>query len=242
MNSIALTHLLAFLLVVTPALFARGQTDWAKSVRLPKSEKPIRLFNGRDLSGWEGQTGKYWSVDGNVIRGANQGEVPASTYLFTKKNYRNFRLLLEVKQTRGEKFSTMHSAVAVLGGKFEDKGDPFGFKGPLLMFCNDWGIWDAHRRNRVFPAGHNGTLQHPSEKVGDWNRVEVLVIGDRIRMVNNGQLVVDFTDQPGMLKASPIALQLHGNSKPQEYRFRGLLMVEKPEDRLSTLRPTLPTN
>jgi 3-keto-disaccharide hydrolase len=235
MNFAPFTRLIGWLFVAASTLFAHAQADWTRTVAFPKSEKPIMLFNGRDLSGWEGQTGKYWSVEGNVIRGANDTEVPASTYLFTKKSFRNFRLLFEVKQTRGEKFSTTHSAVAVLGEKFEDKGDPFGFKGPLLMFCNDWGIWDAHRRNRVYPAGHNGTLQHPSEKIGDWNRIEVLVIGDRIRMVNNGQVVIDFTDQPGMLKASPMALQLHGNSKPQEYRFRGLILAETPEDRLITV-------
>lgn len=235
MKSPRLSRLVAILLVNVSAQLAHGQTDWAKNVALPKSEKPVPLFNGRDLSGWEGQMAKYWSVENGVIRGANTNEVLASTYLFTKQSYRTFRLLLEVKQTRGEKFSTMHSALCVLGEKFEDKGDPFGFKGPLLMCCNDWGIWDAHRRNRVYPAGHNGTFQHPSEKIGDWNQIEVLVIGDRIRMVNNGQLVIDFTDQPGMLKPSPIGLQLHANQRPQEFRFRGLVLAENPEDRLLTL-------
>ena len=233
-------HVLALVLLL-PALaffpFAHAEDNWAKSITLPKSEKAVALFNGRDLDGWEGQTAKHWSVVSGMIRGANDGEVPASTYLFTKQSYRNFRLLFEVKQTRGEKFSTTHSAVCVLGEKFTDKGDPFSFKGPLLMFCQDWGIWDANRRNRVFPAGHQGTLQSPAEKVGEWNQIEVLVIGDRIRMVANGQLIIDFTDQPGMLKASPIGLQLHGNNRPQEYHFRGLLLSEKPEDRLLTLKP-----
>lgn len=228
--------LLALFLVAAFAYVAQGQTEWTKGVPFPKSEKPLPLFNGHDLSGWEGQIAKYWSVQNGAIRGANEGEVPASTYLFTKKSYRNFRLLFEVKQTRGEKFSTTHSAVAVLGEKLEDKGDPFSFKGPLLMFCNDWGIWDANRRNRVYPAGHNGTLQQAAEKIGDWNQIEVLVIGDHIRMVANGQLVIDFKDQPGMLKPAPIGLQLHSNQRPQEYHFRGLILAEKPEDRLLTLK------
>src|SRR6267378_265894 len=135
---------------------AQSDIDWSRSISLPKSEKRELLFDGRTFNGWEGQ--KYWSVHDGAIRGANDSEVPASTYLFTRKSYRNFRLLLEVKQTRGTNFSTMHSAVAALGEKIEDQGDPFGFKGPLLMSCNDWGIWDAHRRNRVFPAGQKGTL------------------------------------------------------------------------------------
>src|SRR5258706_7746234 len=117
---------------------AQSGSDWSRSIDFSKSEKPELLFDGRTLNGWEGQ--KYWSVHDGAIRGANESEVPASTYLFTRKSYRNFRLLLEVKQTRGTNFSTMHSAVAALGEKIADKGDPFGFKGPLLMFWNDWGI------------------------------------------------------------------------------------------------------
>ena len=227
---------LHFVLLISLAATALAENpDWAASVALPKSETAVKLFNGSDLAGWEGQIEKYWSVNDGAIRGTNTAPVAASTYLFTKQSYRDFRLLLEVKQTRGGKFSTMHTPVCALGEKFEDKGDPFSFRGPLLMFCNDWGVWDANRRNRVFPASHAGQWQQPAEKVGDWNRIEILVIGDRIRMAANGTLFMDFTDKPDMLKASPIGLQLHANQQPQEHHFRGLILTEKPEDRMLTV-------
>lgn len=225
--------ILIFLLLFSTIAHA---ADWAESVALPANETPVKLFNGRDLTGWEGQLEKYWSVEGDSIKGQNTGEVPVSTYLFTSKSYRNFRLLFEVKQTRGDNYSTMHSALAALGEKIEDKGDPYSFKGPLLMFCNDWGIWDANRRNRVVPEKHAGTWQNAGEAVGEWNRIEVLVLGNRIRMANNGKLVFDFKDKPEMLKASPIGLQLHSNNRPQEWRFRGLILSENPQDKLLTLK------
>jgi len=214
-----------------------AEPAWAESVALPVSEKPsaVQLFNGRDLTGWEGQIGRYWSVTNGVIRGANTERIPVSTYLWTTHSYRNFRLLFEVRQNRSEGFSTMHSAVAVLGERFTDQGDPYSFKGPLLMFCNDWGIWDANRRNRVYPAGHGGTLQSKAEAIGQWNRIEVLVVGNRIRMAANGQVVIDFTDQPEMLRACSIGLQLHSNDRPQEFLFRGLILTESPVDRLLTV-------
>ena len=231
----AVLFLLALLFVLSSSS-AQKSADWSRTLALPKGEKRVVLFNGRNLSGWEGQIGKYWSVEKGVIRGANEEEVPASTYLFTKKHYRNFRLLLEVKQTRGDHYSTMHSAVCALGEKLTDKGDPHSYKGPLLMFCNDWGIWDANRRNRIYPIGA-GRVDNPAEKVGDWNQIEILVIGDRIRMVGNGRQTIDFTDSPGTLTASPIGLQLHSNNRPQEYHFRGLVLVENPTDKLLTLTP-----
>ena len=202
---------------------------------LPASEVPCFLFNGQDLKGWQGDTA-YWSVANGVITGRNTGSVPSSTYLFTEKAYRNFRLLFEVKQTVSPQHSTMHSAVAALGERFEDEGgNAFGFRGPLLMFAHDWGIWDAHRRNRIEPKEQQGTLKTASEKVGDWNRIEILVIDNRIRFVNNGELVFDFTDDAAMLQASPIGLQLHKNDKPQEFQFRGLVLTESPQDKLVTL-------
>ena len=224
------------------ALLACGaiaQLDWSSEVAkaLPEGEKALALFNGTDLTGWDGQEG-IWSVTNGSIRGANDGHVPSSTYLFTNKSYRSFRLILEVKQTRSSKLSPMHSAIAALGERFTDKGEnAHGFKGPLLMCCNDWGIWDAYRRNRLVPKGPRGTLKAKSERVGDWNKIEILVIENRIRFVNNGELVFDFTDNPDMLKASPIGLQIHSNRRPQEFFFRGLQLVENPSDKLVTLRP-----
>jgi hypothetical protein len=139
---------------------------------------------------------------------------------------------LDVKQTLSEKHSTMHSAVAALGEPFKDAGDnSFGFKGPLLMFCHDWGIWDAHRRNRVVP----GDEGFKNEKKGDWNQIEILVKGDRIRMATNGKLVFDFTDKSEFLRSSPIGLQLHSNDKPQEYHFRHILVTENPKDQMVTV-------
>ncbi len=148
-----------------------GQTTgsgWTVAVAFPASESPVELFNGHDLTGWEGQTETYWSVESGLIKGGNRHPSPVSTYLFTTKSFRDFRLLFEVLQTRGPNFSTMHSAVAVLGERFEDIGESFGFKGPLLMFCNDWGIWDAHRRDRIYPPNNDGGWRHPTENVGDW--------------------------------------------------------------------------
>ena len=199
---------------------------------IPKTETVRHLFNGKDLSGWQGDASR-WSVDHGMIRGANDDHVPSSTYLFTEKKFHNFRLLLEVKQTMSDRHSTMHSAVAALGEQFTDAGDnKFGFKGPLLMFCHDWGIWDAHRRNRVAPGGPGGQL----EKQGEWNQIEILVNDNRIRMAANGKEVFDFTDKPEMLQSCSIGLQLHSNDKPQEYHFRNLLLTENPGTDLVTVK------
>lgn len=237
-----MTRPLCFLLTAASALVvatapANADDKSAANVetllkRFPAAEKPAQLFNGKDLTGWDGAE-KYWSVEDGVIKGANDGSVASSTYLFTKESYREFRLLLEVRQTISPKHSTMHSAVAALGERFNDKGDnKHGFRGPLLMFCHDWGIWDAYRRNRVVPRGPGPKV----EQKGKWNQIEILAMGNRMRFVANGTLIFDFTDKPEQLQKSPIGLQLHSNGKPQEYRFRNLYLSEKPVDQLVTLK------
>ena len=214
----------------------KPDTDFTEPLALasliPASEKARSMFNGLDLSGWTGDAARWSAVNG-MIRGANENRVPSSTYLFTAGSHRSFRMLFEVKQTVSPKHSTMHSAVAALGERFTDAGNnAFGFRGPLLMFCHDWGIWDAHRRNRVVPVGPGPEV----ERRGQWNQIEILVKGERLRFAANGREVFDFTDQPEQLKASPIGLQLHSNDQPQEYFFRSLLLSENPSDDLVTVR------
>ena len=214
----------------------KPDTDFTEPLALasliPASEKARSMFNGLDLSGWTGDAARWSAVNG-MIRGANENRVPSSTYLFTAGSHRSFRMLFEVKQTVSPKHSTMHSAVAALGERFTDAGNnAFGFRGPLLMFCHDWGIWDAHRRNRVVPVGPGPEV----ERRGQWNQIEILVKGERLRFAANGREVFDFTDQPEQLKASPIGLQLHSNDQPQEYFFRSLLLSENPGDDLVTVR------
>lgn len=219
-----------------PMSLASAQS-WSNSIKLADGEKKTILFNGKDLSGWEGDQ-KYWSVRNGLIRTANEkgDTVKSGTYLFTKKHYRNFRLLLEVKQTVDDDHHFMHSAVAALGKKVTDGDNQFGHEGPLFMFCQDWGIWDTSGRGRVFPPNQKGPIRSSSyEKKGDWNQIEILVVGNHVRMVANGQLVVDYVEAPSVLKTGPIGLQLHGNRQPQEFHFRGLVLVDSPVDELATL-------
>lgn len=88
---------------------------------IPKTETVQHLFNEKDLSGWQGDPSR-WSVVQGMIRGANEDKVTSSTYLFTDKKFRNFRLLLEVKQTMSDRHSTMHSAVARLANSLRTMG------------------------------------------------------------------------------------------------------------------------
>jgi hypothetical protein len=193
------------------------------------TSETIKLFNGKDLTGWTGNP-KYWSVVDGVIVGKNSDEIKVSTYLATDRKFTDFRLLATVKLVTSE----MHSGIACWGRTAPDKGDPFTYAGTLVMFPSGWGFYDLFGRNSLPVDGG------PAKAVGkqhDWNDLEILAQGNRIRLVANGSLVADWRDpQPELNLEGPIGLQLHANKEPQEVHFKGLELTTFPEDKLLTVK------
>lgn len=215
---------------------AADEADWSASVKFPASEKPVRLFNGKDLAGWEGNTGeggtqKYFTVKDGFIAARNEKEnaPKVSNYLLTKKDYGNFRLVFEGKLAE----SKMHSGISLWGKKYEKDGELNSYQGHLVMFPAGWGYYDLFRRNSVYKD--DGRAKKADN--GGWNKMEILAIKPRIRLAVNGQEVADWTDpQPELCGVGPIGLQLHSNPNvAQEVQFRGLILSENPEDRLITV-------
>lgn len=188
----------------------------------------VRLFNGKDLSGWVGDQ-KLWSVEDGEIVGRNTEPLEVSTYLLTEVGFSDFRLTFDFKLVQSE----MHSGVALWGKVDPEKGDEFAYVGPLVMFPSNYGIWDLYGREKIHDNAEKAkTVGHQH----DWNRIEILAQGNRIRTVLNGTLISDWRDpEPDRLVEGPIGLQLHSNKVPQEVRFRKLLLETFPEDRLTTL-------
>jgi hypothetical protein len=199
--------------------------------KLPMGEKPMHLFNGKDFTGWKGQIEKYWSIDDGVIVGKNTAEnaPKASTYLITDKSYRNLRLIFEGKLAESE----MHTGIALWGQPVEKMEDPFSYAGHLVMYPSNYGYYDLYRRNSIYKDDGKAKA---AGKQHDWNQMEILAIGNRIRFALNGKLVADWSDpEPQLCTAGPIGLQLHSNKVAQNVQFRGLILTENPQDRMVTV-------
>jgi hypothetical protein len=197
--------------------------------RTGKSET-IKLFDGKTLDGWEGHK-ELWSVQDGVIVAKNKDPIKVSTYLLTQRKFSDFRLTAKVKLVQSE----MHSGIAFWGRNAPEKGDKYTYAGHLVMFPSNWGMYDLFGRNLlpVDPA--------PAKKVGkqhDWNDLEILAQGNRVRVAVNGVQVVDWRDpEPNRIKEAPIGLQLHSNKDPQEVHFKDLTLTTFPtEDKLITVK------
>lgn len=222
----------AVLLVAFTARHVQAD-DWSEAqiAKLPEGEKAVHLFDGKQLTGWSGHTGKYFNVENGVIVGKNsQEDAPkTSTYLLTNKKFRNFRLIFESRLVTSE----MHSGIALWGKAIEKDLGPFTYQGHLVMYPSGYGYYDLFRRNSIYQDTVG--IARRVGKQHDWNQMEILAIGQRIRHVVNGQLVADWSDpQPDLCEEGPIGLQLHSNNVAQEVQWRGLILTENPQDRLVT--------
>jgi hypothetical protein len=209
--------------ISTPEALAQLRAPTAGVPPRSGPTETITLFDGNSLKGWAGHF-KHWSVDNGEIVGKSTDPVPVSTYLLTEKNYTDFRLTAKVKLVESE----MHSGIAFWGRVASEQGDPATYAGHLVMFPSGWGMYDLYGRNGlpVDPA--------PAKKVGkqhDWNDLEILALGNRVRVAVNGTQVVDWQDpEPMRIKAGPIGLQLHSNKVPEEVRFKDLVIETFPKE------------
>ena len=232
---------------------ATKKVEAKKAPEIPPREgksETIKLFNGKDLDGWEGYTDLF-SVKDGVIVARNDKPLKVSTYLFTKRKFSDFRLLFSAKL--GD-INEMHSGVGLWGKKIDpaelekieikqklDAGKEHGehtYRGHLVMFPSGWGLFDLYRRGGGInlPADVRN-LAAKAGKQHDWNDMEILAQGNRIRLVVNGKLAVDWREpDPKYIEEGPIALQLHSNGKPQEVLFKGLELTTFPENKLLTIK------
>ena len=225
---LALLTALPVLAIATTYLRAQEKKEAPVVPPLKGESETIQLFNGKDLTGWEGNE-KYWSVQDGVIVGKNTDEVKVSTYILTKRKFSDFRLVFDFKLANAE----MHSGIAIWGRIAPEKGDPFTYAGHLVMFPSGYGFYDLYGRNGI----HNNADK--AKKVGkqhDWNHIEILAQGNRIRFVLNGELISDWREPlPDRIKEAPIGLQLHSNKMPQEVQWKNLVLETFPADKLTTV-------
>ncbi len=64
---------------------------------------PVSLFDGKTLSGWEGDP-KVWRVEDGVIVGGSMAGNPRNEFLTTKRTFYNFHLKVEYKLVGTEGF------------------------------------------------------------------------------------------------------------------------------------------
>jgi hypothetical protein len=176
---------------------------------------PVPLFNGTDLTGWEGDTAKTWRVeDGAIVGGSLDAVVPRNEFLCTSKTYGDFELKVKFKLL-GDK------AKANAGVQFRTKRIPnhhevSGYQADVGQ--DYWGaLYDESRRKKVLAKPEKAVVEK-AIKHDDWNEYVIRAEGPRIRLWLNGKLTVDYTERDEAIpRTGVIGLQIHGGAKAKAY-------------------------
>lgn len=193
------------------------------------------LFNGKDLTGWQGlvqinkrkkgdeykaqveaatkEAVKHWTVKDGVIHYTGK-----NNNLQSAKDYGNFELYVDWKI------------------------EPSGDSGIYLRGNPQVQIWDIKGKNNKTGIGSGGLYnnqKNPSKPLvvadnpaGEWNTFYIKMVGDKVTVKLNGKLVVDNTplenywDRKSPLPArGPIELQHHGD----KLWFKNIYVKELPD-------------
>ena len=211
-----------FVWVGTVVLAASQVLAAAESTPSTKDNTPpegfVALFNGKDLTGWKGLVGSpksratmtpdqlaaaqkkadesmraHWKVEDGALVFDGKGQS-----LCTAKDYGDFEMWVDWK---------------IL---------PHGDSGIYLRGSPQVQIWE----NPVGSGGLYNNQKNPSKPlkvadkpIGEWNRFYIKMVGDKVTVKLNGELVVDNVvmenywerDKP-MYPTGQIELQNHGNT------------------------------
>lgn len=202
---------------------------------MPQDEGFIPIFNGRDLTGWQGLVGNpllrlkmsskelatrqkkadaekniNWSVKDGMIVFNGEG-----SNLCTVKEYGDFEMFIDWKISKD------------------------GDSGIYLRGTPQVQIWDTSRVDVGAQVGSGGLynnrvnrsipLKVADNKVGEWNTFHIVFVGDKVTVYLNGELVTDNTVFENYWDASkpifekgPVELQAHGT----DLQFRDIYIRE----------------
>jgi hypothetical protein len=216
----------------------------------PETPGMQRIFNGKDLTGWDGDP-RLWSVRNGAIRGETTPEKAAqgNTFLIWKAGQtKDFELRLSFRASAANNSGIQYRSKHITEGKVRNNWVVRGYQHEIrneVKMPNVAGfIYDeGGKRGRICLAGERavwkaeggkqvlGTLIEPDEfaklfRLDKWNDVVIVGRGNHIQHFLNGRLILDFTDDPKLALADGIlALQLHAG-KPMWAEFKDLRIKE----------------
>jgi Domain of Unknown Function (DUF1080) len=200
------------------------------------------IFNGRDLTGWEGSS-TYWSVDDGRLTGKADGTLKFNRFIVWRGGtVKNFELRAKVKvSTRG------NSGLQYRGTERPDLGESVvtGYQCDVVANRPDYnGMLYEERGRRIL--AHTGEKviidvqgqpwvvgQFPLKefKAGEWHDFRVLVEGNRQRHWIDGHMTVDVTDldEKGRKLEGVLAMQVHVGPA-MTIQYRDLFLKQLPDD------------
>ncbi|HEX2971724.1 MAG TPA: DUF1080 domain-containing protein [Tepidisphaeraceae bacterium] len=202
------------------------------------AEEPGNLFNGKDLSGWDGDPA-VWSVQDGVITGQTSAGKPIkhNTFLIWKGGtVGDFELRLMFKMESGNsgiQYRSKDKGDWVVNGYQGDMDSANTYTGMLYEEGGRGIVATPGLKVRIEPNGKItklGTVTDPKEikasiKKGDWNEYVIIAKGNHLVHMINGKVTCDITDEQESKRAMEgiLALQVHAGP-PMKVQFKEITL------------------
>ncbi|WP_435009114.1 family 16 glycoside hydrolase [Tundrisphaera lichenicola] len=207
---------------LSPTYYCSIMSYWARQLdgepALIETAGFTPLFNGKDLTGWEGDP-NLWSARDGVLVGESPG-IKENNFLATDASYADFILQYSVRLTdnvgnSGVQFRSVRVPGHEMSGYQADIGEGY------------WGcLYDESRRNRILTQANPKAIE--GLHLGDWNHVMVRAMGDHITISLNGVTSVDYREtDSGISCEGRIAVQIHAGG-PMKVEFKDVLIQPLP--------------
>ena len=188
---------------------SEGKTYNWKGVRAPSLRrtkapvwgKPLTLFNGSDMKGWHAEGENQWIAKNGVLQSPKSG-----ANLVTDTKYDDFKLHIEFRIPKGS------NSGVYLRGRYEVQvTDSKGMEPALDQMGAVYGF--------ITPS------EMVAKEAGEWNSLDITLVGRFITLVANGKTVITNQEIPGITggaidsnEGEPGPLLIQGDHGPVEYR------------------------
>lgn len=185
---------------------------WAVAQQTSAQNNWMKLFNGKDLSGWKQLNGKakYTVEKGELVGTTVFGE--PNSFLATADSYGDFILELDFKLD-----DEMNSGIQFRSESKPEyqNGRVHGYQMEIDPSARAWtgGIYDEARREWLYPMEYNVSAKTAYRK-NAWNTCRMECIGNVMRTWVNGVATANLVDD--VTPSGFIALQVHAVGKPEE--------------------------
>jgi len=239
---------LSTLAVVSLAMLTGSLLHAEDFVTAPPESGMRSIFNGKDLTGWDGDP-RLWSVQDGAIRGETTAENRASgnTFiLWTEGKTKDFELRLSFRCNAANNSGIQYRSRHITEGNPRNKWVVRGYQHEIRnqeklpsvagFIYDEGGLTGG--RGRVCLVGEKAIWTDKGKKVtdklidqagfeklfqlDDWNDVVIRAKGTHIQHYLNGRLILDFTDSTDVaLTEGILAFQLHAG-KPMWVEFKDI--------------------
>jgi hypothetical protein len=178
-----------------------------------KPGKPVSIFDGKTLNGWEGDLKIFRVEDGAIVAGTLDNKIARNEFLCTTRTYGDFELRLKFKLLGGD---SANAGVQFRTKRIPNDHEVAGYQAD--MGVGWWGaLYDESRRKKVLTGPDQAKMQGVV-KAGEWNDYVIRAEGKHIQLWINGFQTVDYTEEDPAIEATGvIAVQIHAGPPSQAW-------------------------